>query len=39
MEKREFREGESDWFNERERANGALAFIAVVGSTLEETPQ
>jgi hypothetical protein len=41
MERREFREGESNRFNERERerANGAPTFIAAVGSILEETPR
>jgi hypothetical protein len=38
MEKMEFREGESDQFDERERENGAPAFIAAIGSILEETP-
>jgi hypothetical protein len=39
MEKREFREGDSDQFNERERVNGTLAFIATVSSILEEMPR
>jgi hypothetical protein len=38
LEKREFREGESDQLDERERS-AALAYIAIVGGILEETPQ
>jgi hypothetical protein len=40
LEKREFREGESDQLGERERerANIAPVFIAVVGGIFEKMP-
>jgi hypothetical protein len=38
LEKREFREGESDRLDGRERS-AALAFIVVVGGIFEEMPR
>jgi hypothetical protein len=38
LEKREFREGESDRLDERERI-AALAFIAAIGGIFKEMPR